>query len=78
MKIKIEAMSQEKYKKRSMTFEFENRHYFERTLPPRPSNYFNYESFKELMNEIILEQLNGECYMCIVRDKSGKWLVEST
>ncbi len=71
MKIEIEAMSQENIKE-IYDFELENRQYFERTLPPRPAKYFNYESFKNLMNEILLEQLNGECYMCIVRDKSGK------
>lgn len=71
MDIKIECMNKanliEIYE-----FEMENRIFFESILPPRPDKYFLYESFVELMNEILMEQLRGECYMCIIRNESGK------
>ncbi len=55
-------------------FEVENRLYFETILPPRPAGYFNFESFKILMNEILEEQACGDIYMCIVLDSAGKIL----
>lgn len=52
-------------------FEVENKEFFERTLPPRPEGYFNFNEFKNIMIEILEEQSRGECYMHIIRDQSG-------
>lgn len=71
MNLTIEMMCKENLKD-IFAFEMENRAYFERVLPPRPRGYFSFDSFSELMEDILLEQLNGECYMCLVRDRSGK------
>ena len=35
------------------TFEKENQEYFEQNLPPRPGNYFDPESFKEITRGIV-------------------------
>ena len=52
-------------------FEKENREYFERKLPPRPANYFDLESFKEITRELLTEQRNRDIYMHLIRDSQG-------
>lgn len=53
------------------TFEKENQEYFERNLPPRPGNYFDPESFKEITRELLTEQENHDIYMHLIRDSQG-------
>ena len=53
------------------SFEKENREYFERNLPPRPGNYFDPESFKEITRELLTEQANHDIYMHLIRDSQG-------
>ena len=53
------------------SFEKENREYFERNLPPRPGNYFDPESFKEITRELLTEQTNRDVYMHLIRDSQG-------
>ena len=53
------------------SFEKENREYFERTLPPRPANYFDLEGFKEITRELVTEQRNRDVYMHLIRDSQG-------
>ena len=53
------------------SFEIENREYFERNLPPRPGNYFDPESFKEITRELLTEQENHGAYMHLIRDLQG-------
>ena len=52
-------------------FETENREYFERSLPPRPANYFDLEGFKEITRELLTEQTNRDVYMHLIRDSQG-------
>lgn len=52
-------------------FEKENQKYFEQNLPPRPINYFDLEIFKEITNELLVEQDNCEVYMHLIRDFQG-------
>lgn len=52
-------------------FEKENQKYFEQNLPARPINYFDLESFKEITNELLVEQDNREVYMHLIRDFQG-------
>jgi len=52
-------------------FEQENKDYFERTLPPRPTGYFERNTFDSIVDELIREQSDGECYMYIVRNDDG-------
>ena len=53
------------------SFEKENREYFERSLPPRPANYFDLEGFKEITRELLTEQTNRDVYMHLIRDSQG-------
>lgn len=53
------------------SFEKENREYFERSLPPRPANYFDLEGFKEITRELLTEQDNHDAYMHLIRDSQG-------
>ena len=53
------------------SFEKENREYFERNLPPRPGNFFDPESFKEITAELLAEQDNHNVYMHLIRDVQG-------
>lgn len=53
------------------TFEKENREYFEQNLHPRPGNYFDPESFKEITAELLAEQDNHNVYMHLIRDVQG-------
>ena len=53
------------------SFEKENREYFERNLPPRPTNYFDLEGFKEITRELLTEQENHDAYMHLIRDSQG-------
>ncbi len=52
---KLELMSEENSID-VYTFEKENQEYFEQNLPPRPGNYFDPESFKEITRELLTEQ----------------------
>lgn len=71
MEIHIEEMSLDNLKK-IYDFEVENKLYFEKTLPPRPKEYVNFETFERLMKEFLEEQARGEIYMCIILDSTKK------
>ncbi|MBN2899886.1 MAG: GNAT family N-acetyltransferase [Clostridia bacterium] len=71
MKINVEEMSLENLKD-IFEFEVQNRVYFERTLPPRPEDYFDYASFQNLMIGFLEEQMRGECAMFVLRDLTGE------
>lgn len=71
--ITIENMSPDNLKD-IYIFETDNRVFFEKTLPPRPSNYFNYTSFEIMMLEILEEQSRGECFMHIIRNPLGEMI----
>jgi len=71
MKLTLEKMNKGNLKD-IFDFEVENRAFFESVVPKRPNGYFNIESFKKLMDDILIEQSQGDCLMCIIRDESSK------
>ncbi len=52
-------------------FETINKDFFEKSLPPRSSNYYDYTEFIKIMNEIIVEQYERKCFMFIIKDHSN-------
>lgn len=62
MTIRIEQMNLDNLNE-LFEFEAENKTFFERTLPPRPKAYAEYESFKSLMLEMLDEWIDGYLYM---------------
>ena len=70
MSIKLELVSEKNFND-IFKFELENKEYFEKTLPPRCSGYFEKNIFFNIMNEIEEEQKNGECYMYVIRNGFG-------
>ena len=68
--ISLELMSQENSID-IYSFEKENQKYFEQDLLPRPINYFDLESFKEITRELLTEQRNPDIYMHLIRDSQG-------
>lgn len=71
MSINVESVSFNNMEE-IFNFENENRDFFESLLPPRPEGYHVYESFKNIMYEIIYEQSRGKSYMCILRNSDGE------
>ncbi|MBS4537488.1 GNAT family N-acetyltransferase [Clostridium sp. D2Q-11] len=55
-----------------LEFERENRQFFESTLPSRGDKYYEEEFFMEIIEEIIEEQTEGQCYMYVIRNELGK------
>jgi len=53
-------------------FEVENRAYFEKYLPSRGEDYYDFEKYNDIIQAIIAEQGRGECLMYVIRDKAGK------
>jgi [ribosomal protein S5]-alanine N-acetyltransferase len=55
-----------------LAFEIENKAFFEETLPPRGDEYYELESFKEIIKELVEEQKNDIVYMYLIKDLKGK------
>ncbi|MGL1892489.1 MAG: GNAT family N-acetyltransferase [Spirochaetaceae bacterium] len=47
-------------------FEVRNRDWFEQSVPPRPTGYFKYESFSNIIDSLLAEQLQGLCYLYVI------------
>ena len=58
-------------------FETENREYFERSLPPRPANYFDLEGFKEITRELLTEQGIVMSICILLEIRKALWSGES-
>ncbi len=71
--MKLELMSSKNLKE-IFEFECDNRDFFERILPPRPQAYFEFSSFESLMQDILKEQVAGECAMFIIRNDEEKMI----
>ena len=53
-------------------FELKNRSFFEKTCLPRGDEYYELESFKEIIKELVEEQKNDIVYMYLIKDLKGK------
>lgn len=68
MNIKIDLLhrkdAEELYK-----FEIINRAYFEKTVPGRGDDYYNFENFKAKLGALLEEQEEGRSYFYLIRDE---------
>ena len=71
MKVSIERMNHNN-KRDIYEFEDANKAFFEKTLPPRPDAYNQFESFSKVIDGFIDEQANGICSMYVIRDVNGQ------
>lgn len=65
MDIRLEVMTHHNLK---AVFEFErdNKEFFEQGLPPRASQYFEYDSFLKICHGLLEEQKKGECKFFLI------------
>lgn len=52
-------------------FELENRAYFEQMVPSRGEDYYNFETFKLRHEALLDEQMNGQSYYYLIKNKNG-------
>ncbi|TCP17320.1 ribosomal-protein-alanine N-acetyltransferase [Scopulibacillus darangshiensis] len=55
-------------------FELENRSFFEKMVPTRGSEYYEFEIFKERHETLLNEQADGISYFYLIKAKSGSIL----
>lgn len=67
MTLRIELVNNSDYRE-IFDFEKDNRAFFESVLPPRVEDYYQYESFDKIMDQLMTEQENGEFYMYLIRE----------
>lgn len=53
-----------------LKFEKENKNFFEENLLPRGEGYYSLKNIKEILEEIVMEQKEGLCYMYLIRNES--------
>ncbi len=53
-------------------FELENRAFFAATQSDRGDDYFNLDHIRDGLREVVREQVKGESYMYLVRDRAGE------
>lgn len=70
MEIKLEKLQQADAIK-LYEFEFENRDYFETTVPSRGDDYYNIESFKFRLESLIDEQSKGQSNFYLIKNENG-------
>ncbi|ERJ12195.1 GNAT family N-acetyltransferase [Haloplasma contractile] len=71
MNVKIELLST-KHIDELLTFEKENRLFFESSIPGRKESYYSKENLVHIVKEIEEEQDAGLCYMYLIRNKKGE------
>lgn len=49
-----------------LDFESNNRSWFTKFIPDRPDKYFNIDTFSKVMEELIIEQQNGDCFLYLI------------
>lgn len=69
--ISIELISRETATE-ILTFEKENRAFFETMVPSRGDEYYEPQQFTSIIEELIQEQVQGSCFMYLIRDESGQ------
>jgi len=68
-KITIEKISKS-HAEELLKFEKENREFFEVNIPPRADEYYSLKNIEKILDEIVMEQEKGLCYMYLIRNKS--------
>jgi ribosomal-protein-alanine N-acetyltransferase len=68
--ISIELISRETATE-ILTFEKENRTFFETMVPSRGDEYYETQQFTSIIEELVQEQEQGSCFMYLIRDESG-------
>jgi len=53
-----------------LEFEKENKNFFEENLLPRGERYYSLKNIEEILEEIVMEQKEGLCYMYLIRNES--------
>ncbi|KXY86167.1 MULTISPECIES: GNAT family N-acetyltransferase [Bacillus] len=71
MKIYIEQLKKHDAKD-LFTFELTNKSFFETMVPTRGSQYFNFEYFQKLLDDLLIEQVNGDSYFYIIRNEENE------
>ncbi len=73
VEITIESLQ---YKDAGPLFEFElkNRHYFEKMVPSRGEEYYNYESFLKRHESLLKEQSEDLSYFYLIKDQNSNIL----
>lgn len=69
--ISIELISRESATE-ILSFEKENRTFFETMVPSRGNEYYETERFTSIIEELVQEQEQGICFMYLIRDGSGQ------
>jgi [ribosomal protein S5]-alanine N-acetyltransferase len=70
-KLTIELVEQS-HGEELLSFELENRSFFEAMVPPRGDNYYEAGNFKSILKEIVEEQEKGLLYMYIIRNETNE------
>lgn len=52
-------------------FETENRAYFEKSVPSRGEEYYDFETFRKKHQDLLEEQENGISYFYLIKDKNS-------
>ncbi|PDY84308.1 GNAT family N-acetyltransferase [Bacillus cereus] len=54
------------------TFELTNKSFFETMVPTRGSQYFNFEYFQKLLDDLLIEQADGDSYFYLIRNEENE------
>lgn len=73
MNITIQSVSEKDYEE---IYQFENRNkaFFEQMLPPRSEAYYQYDTFKAIMEKLQIEQNEGQYHMYIIRNEKDAFV----
>ncbi|PKR76750.1 GNAT family N-acetyltransferase [Halalkalibacillus sediminis] len=67
MKFSIEKLSPQDAEQ-LYQFELENRHFFEKMVPSRGEDYFQWETFQERHSSLLEEQASGESHFYLLKE----------
>ncbi len=68
MEIYIEQLKKQDAKD-LFTFELTNKSFFETMVPNRGSKYFEFEYFQKLLDDLLIEQADGDSYFYLIRNE---------
>ncbi|HDR7517434.1 GNAT family N-acetyltransferase [Bacillus mobilis] len=68
MKIHIEQLMKHDAKD-LFTFELTNKSFFETMVPNRGSQYYDFDYFQKLLDDLLIEQADGDSYFYLIRNE---------
>jgi [ribosomal protein S5]-alanine N-acetyltransferase len=71
MNIKLELL-QKKDAEQLFQFETENRAFFETMVPSRGDNYYRYDQFLRIMEELLSEQADSKSFFYLIKDENSR------